>query len=128
MTKYNQHQLSDLTPIILLRPDWKIVSGVRVKEFPSIEESLEEKDENGMPINLFFGTFKTYGGTEIKINGIHSIIDTAVIETWYRPDIKSDCKVALETGEVYEIMNDPEDINKRHQLLKFKVKRAKGNI
>ena len=114
----NKLKLENPIPLVLLVPTWTTVSGVRKKTYPSIEESLND--------GLFFGSFKTYGGTERDVNGVYSIEDTANIETWYRPDIKSDCRVALETGEIYEIMNEPEDLNKRHQFLKFKVKRVKG--
>ena len=78
---------------------------------------------------LFFANFKTYGGTESTVNGIYEIMDTAKITTWYRPDIKSDCQVIrLEDGAVFEIMNEPEDLNSRHQVLIFKVKRVKGKV
>lgn len=76
---------------------------------------------------MFFGSFKTYGGTETTSNGILSVEDTANIETWYRPDIDSNCRVVLaDTGAVYEIIGAPEDINQRHQWLVFKVRRVKG--
>ena len=53
--------------------------------------------------------------------------DTANIECWYRPDIKSDCRVGLlSTGAIYDIINEPENIDMRNQFLKFKVLRYKG--
>ncbi len=107
-------------PLILLIPTYKNISGVNKKTYPTIEEALQDKDK------LFFGSFKTYGGTERDINGIYTIEDTANIETWYRPDIKANCRIALETGEIYDVLGEPEDINKRHQFLKFKVRRVKG--
>ena len=112
--------LSNSIPLILLTPTYKSVSGVTKKTFPTIEEALKNET------NLFFGTFKTYGGTERDVNGVYSIEDTANVETWYRPDIKSDCRIALETGEVYDIIGEPENVNRRNQFLKFKVKRVKG--
>lgn len=113
-------------PLILLVPTYKNISGVNKKTYQTIKEALDVKDENNNSVNLFFGSFKTYGGTERDINGIYSIEDTANIETWYRPDIKANCRIALETGEIYDILGEPEDINKRHQFLKFKVRRVKG--
>ena len=75
----------------------------------------------------FFGSFKTYGGTERDVDGLYSIEDTAIIETWFNPSIKSDCRVkVLQTGNVYEIINEPENVELRNQWLKFKVKRVKG--
>lgn len=120
MSNYRPN-LDNQIPLVLLVPTWTNVKGVRNKTYPTIEEALNDD-------KLFFGSFKTYGGTEREVNGIYSIVDTATVETWFRPDIKSDCAIALETGEIYEIMNEPEDINKRHQFLKFKVKRIKGGV
>lgn len=113
--------LSNQIPLVLLAPTWTNTNGVNRPKYPTIEEAL--KDNN----NLFFGSFKTYGGTERDVNGVYSIIDTANIETWFRPDIKSDCRIArANDGAIYDVINEPEDINQRHQFLKFKVKRVKG--
>lgn len=77
---------------------------------------------------LFFGSFKSYGGTDVETNGILSVEDTATVKTWFRPDITSDCKIALaeQPRKQYEIMGEPEDIEQRHKYLSFKVKRIKG--
>ena len=75
----------------------------------------------------FNGSFKTFGGTENIKDCVLTVVDTAVIETWYRPDIKADCQIYVcETGAVYEIIGTPEDINMRHQFMKFKVQKAGG--
>lgn len=103
-------------PLMLLVPTYSKVAGVEKKTFPSLE--------NG---TLFYGSFKTYGGTERDVNGIYSIVDTANIECWYRPDIKSDCRIGVpSTGAVYEVLNEPENVNMRNQYLKFKIRRVKG--
>ena len=100
----------------LLIPIYTKVNGVEKKSFP----------ENGP---LFFANFKTYGGTERDVNGKYVIEDTANIVTWFRPDIKSDCRVVrLEDGAVFEILNEPEDVNFRHMFIIFKVKRVKGKV
>lgn len=121
-------EIKNLIPLILLIPkSVSKINGVSKKEYPTIEEALKTKDKLNNPINIFFGSFKTYGGTEKVVNGIYSIEDTASIETWYRPDITSDCKVVRESDNaIFDIINEPEDINQRHQFLKFKVKRVKG--
>lgn len=104
------------TPLLLLTPTYTTVNGVRKKTFPAVADGV-----------LFYGTFKTYGGTERDINGVYSIEDTANVETWYRPDITSGCRVAVAgTTAVYEILGEPENINLRNQFLKFKVSRVKG--
>lgn len=71
--------------------------------------------------------FKTYGGTESVSNDIISVIDTAQITCWYRPDIKSDCRlVRLSDGAAFEVIGEPENLEARNQILYFKVRRAKG--
>lgn len=102
--------------LMLLQPTYSKVQGVTKKSFPALEEGV-----------LFYGNFKTYGGTERDVNGVFSVEDTAVIETFYRPDIKTDCRIGVPaTGAIYEVFGEPENINMRNQFLKFKVKRAKG--
>ena len=107
------------TPLELLEPTYTTVNGVRKKTFPAVEDG-----------HLFFGSFKTYGGTEVaekSVNGVVSVIDTAIIETWYRPDITSGCRVAIAgTNAIYEILGEPEIIEMRFQYMKFKVNRVKG--
>jgi hypothetical protein len=71
--------------------------------------------------------WKSYGGTETTSNGVLSVEDTAQIVCWYRPDIRSDCRIErLMDGAVYEIIGEPENIEMRNQFLKFKVRRVKG--
>ena len=104
------------TPLKLLIPTYENVKGVTIKKYPNIDESP-----------LIFASFKTYGGTETNNNGIYSVIDTANIETWYRPDISSDCQILnLINNGKYEVIGEPENINMRNQYLKFKVRRIKS--
>lgn len=121
-------EIKNPIPLVLLIPKSIIqVKGVNKKEYPTIEEALAIKDKNDNSINLFFGSFKSYGGTEKIVNGIYSIEDTANIETWYRPDISSNCRIArANDGAIFDVINEPENINMRNQFLKFKVKRVKG--
>lgn len=106
-------------PMVLLIPTYTTVNGVRKKTFPSVE--------NGILIN---GTFKTYGGTEKNVNGVYSVEDTANVETWYRPDINSNCRIALANNPtaIYDIVSEPENIEMRNQVLLFKVSRVKGGV
>lgn len=102
------------TPIELLIPSYTKQKGVDVKSFPAV----------GIRLNC---SWKTYGGTETTTNDLFTVIDTAIVETWYRPDIKSECRVRLlSSGEVYEIIGKPENVNKRNQFVKFKVRAVKG--
>lgn len=100
------------TPVELFNPTYETVKGVQKKVYP-------EKGE------LVFCKFKTYGGTETTINGVLTVVDTANVETWYRPDITSASQVRL-GSKAYEVMGEPEDIEQRHQILKFKVRGVKG--
>lgn len=76
---------------------------------------------------MFFGSFRTFGGTENLRDNVYTIIDTAVIDTWYRPEIKADCQIYVcESGQIYDIISDPEDIDFRHQYLQFKVRKIGG--
>lgn len=104
------------TPILLYIPTKTIKKGVEVKTWPS--------DENAIRLNC---SFKTYGGTDLNVNGILSVTDTAYIETWYRPDIKSDCRFkVISTGAIYEVLGSPENIEMRNQFIKIKVKTVEG--
>ena len=69
---------------------------------------------------------KTFGGTERTNNDVVTIEDTAVIETWYRPDIKADCRIQNADGKTYEVIGTPENINMRNQILKFKIRAVSG--
>ena len=102
------------TAIELLIPTYSMVKGQKVKTYPA----------KGIRLNC---SFKTYGGTETEVNGVLSVIDTANVETWYRPDIQTQCRIkVLQTGGIYEIMNTPENIDLRNQFVKFKVQAVKG--
>lgn len=101
----------------ILTPTSQMIQGVAKQTFSDPESS-----------ELIFGSFKTFGGTENTRNGVYTLIDTAVIETWYRPDIKADCRIYLcETEQSYEIISDPENIDMRHQYLQFKVRKIGSN-
>ena len=83
---------------------------------------------------FFYGSFRTYGGTEGMVNDVYTIVNTATVDTWYRPEIKANCKIRiinsdtditdLKSGGTYDIISDPENINQRNQFLQFKVKKV----
>ncbi len=102
------------TAIELLIPTYSTSKGVTKKAFP----------EEGIRLNC---SFKTYGGTETTNNDVYTLEDTAKVETWYRPDIKADCRIkVLSTSQVYEIINTPENIDMRSQFCAFKVRAVRG--
>ena len=100
-----------VTPVELYNPTYETVKGVTKKVYKLVDT-----------INC---SFKTYGGTETTVNDQLTVVDTASIETWYRPDITSASQIRL-GSEIYEVMGKPEDIEQRHQILKFKVRGVKG--
>lgn len=76
---------------------------------------------------VFYCNFKTFGGTEQSVNGVYSVIDTANLTAYYRPDITSGCQVVrLQDNAVYEVIGEPENIDMANQFVKFKVRRVKG--
>lgn len=102
----------------LLIPVYSSSLGVTTKSFPANDDG-----------DLFFGNFRTFGGTERDVNGLFEIEDTASVECYYRPDIKSDCRIYLPvTGAVYEVFGEPENIEMRNQYMKFRVRRIKGGV
>lgn len=100
----------------LLVPTEERIQGAVKKTFTAPYESA-----------LFFGSFRTFGGTENLTDDVYTIVNTGVIDTWYRPEIKANCKIYIcNTGQIYDIVSDPEDIDMRHQYMQFKVRKAGG--
>lgn len=100
-------------PAQILKGEYKTVNGVKTKIFTDADQ--------------IFVSAKSYGGTEREVNDKIVIVDTLNVETWYRPDITSiDGIRLLDDGSEWEILNNPENIDRRNQFLKFKVQRMKG--
>lgn len=103
-------------PMKLLIPTSTVIKGVPKKVFPDPEDG-----------ELFMGSFRTFGGTENLANDIYTVYNTATIDTWYRPDITTDCRICIcETGEIFDVVSPPENIDMRHQYLQFKVQKVGG--
>jgi len=112
---YRPNEASQMTtPLRLQTPTEASSYGVSKKIWADVE-------------GVIMANFKTYGGTEKKDNNILSIEDTATVVCWYRPDIKSNCRlIRLSDNAAFEILGEPENIEMRNQFLKFKVRRIKG--
>lgn len=103
------------TPLGLLVPTMQDYKGVRKNTYTSA--------------GTIFANFKTYGGTELHVDGILQVEETASVTTWYRPDITSACRIQrLTDGAVFEILGEPENIEQRNMILKFKIRRIKGGV
>jgi hypothetical protein len=101
----------------LLKPTTTMVKGVAKKVYPE-PQSVED---------VFFGSFRTFGGTEQYSNEVYTILATATVDTWFNPEIKADCQIYLcDTGETYQIISQPENIDVRHQYMQFKVEKVGG--
>lgn len=87
-------------------------------------EAVQTYPESGF---IIYGSFKTFGGTDRTVDNLLTVENTANIETWFDPRIKSDCRIkVVQTGEIYDILGEPENINMQNQFLKFKVIGVKG--
>lgn len=101
-------------PAQILKTNFKKVNGVEMKE-------ITDGD-------YIYVSAKSYGGTEQVVNDVYSVVDTMIIETWYRPDITSADRIKIQLdGSIWEILNTPENIDMRNQFLKMKCRRVKGN-
>lgn len=92
---------------------------------PSYDESYGVEAKTFSEGRNFFGSFRTFGGTDTTVNGLYSVENTAVIETWYGSDIQSNCRIRVGSKD-FEILGEPENIQMRNQYLKIKVKEVKG--
>ena len=101
----------------VLKPTETKAKGVTKKTFPT-PASVEQ---------ISFCSFKTYGGTEGWANDVYTVMDTAHVTTWFDPGITSECEIYLcETGETWEVISRPENIDMRHQFMQFKVQKTGG--
>lgn len=77
--------------------------------------------------SVFFGSFRTFGGTERDVNGVFTLEDTATIDCWFNPNVTADCRIYVcDNGKTYEILGTPENIDMRNQFMKIKVRRIGG--
>lgn len=103
-------------PMRLLIPTTTKSKGVVTKTYSDPDDS-----------ELIMGSFRTFGGTEDTDNGVVMVHNTATIDTWYRPDITSDCQIYLiDTEQTYDIISEPENINMRGQYTQFRVQLKGG--
>ena len=111
---YRPKAINELrTAVKLLKPTYTKYNGVATPTYPTDGD-------------VIFVNWKTYGGTEQTVNGVLSIIDTADITTWYRPDVKADCRLLREDGKIYRIISEPENTDDNNIFCEFKVERVKG--
>lgn len=101
----------------------KLLVPVTVQSYGAVKKTFTAPEDS----ELFYGSFRTFGGTESIRDDVYTVVNTGVIDTWYRPDITADCQIYLcDNGQIYDIISDPEDIDFRHQYLQFKVQKIGG--
>lgn len=104
------------TTFMVLNPTVSKVNNRIVKNYP---------EQSDLLINA---SYVTFGGSELIVNNVISVVDTGTIETWYRPDITADSRLyCVANRKTYEVMGDVENIEMRNQFLKFKVKSVAGS-
>jgi hypothetical protein len=113
---YRPKTINELrTPVKLLKPTYTAHNGVNRAAYPADGDVL-------------FVNWKTYGGTETTVNGVYSVLDTADVTTWYRPDITAGCRLLREDNTVFEIISAPENVDGQNVFCTFKVERVKGGV
>ena len=113
MSKQYQPQVPFTVPALHLKRSLKKVNGVNTEVFT----------EGGM----FFCSAKSYGGTEKTVNGVVVIEDTWQIDTWFNPAFSKGDKIRfLDDNTEFEILASPENINRRGQYMRFKVRHIGG--
>lgn len=101
----------------LLKPIATSVQGVTRKTFENPDDVT----------GVFFGSFRTFGGTERESNGVYTLEDTATVDCWFDPRIKANCRIYVcETAATYEIIGTPENIDMRNQYMRLKIRRVGG--
>lgn len=111
---FNNELENMVTPVMLQIPTERVVKGVVKKDYV----------DDGNPFNV---SWKGKGGTEVQVNGILAVQDTAEICCWFNPKIQTNCRIKnLMTGLVYEIYTPVENVDSRSQFAKFKVKNISG--
>ena len=104
-------------PFKLLQPTNTTVYGVNKKDY----ENPDNVDD------VFFGSFRTFGGTERQFNDVYTVEDTANIDCWYSPEITAASRIYnCNTGRIFEIIGTPENIDGRNQYMKLKVRAVGG--
>ena len=106
-------------PMKVLIPTYTTVKGVRQPVYPA-PGTLDNS-------YLFYGSVRSFVGSISSENELSVSKNTANIDTWFRPDIRSNCKIYMcDSGDTYEIVGDPEDIEMRHQYLRIRVQKTGG--
>ena len=95
-------------------------------QIPQIVTAKGSSKKSYTDAETIYCSFRTFGGTETTAGGVLIVENTAVLETWYNPNIKADCRIKTTDGGVYEILGTPENIEMRYKWLRFKIREIRG--
>lgn len=98
-------------PATIFKSEKKKVNGINTKEY--------------IELGNIFCSFKSYGGTERESTDLLVVENTAVVETYFRPDITNSCQIRLTDGSEWEILNI-ENLEMKNMYLRIKVRSING--
>lgn len=113
----------------MLKPPEQMVTPMRLqhRSITNVSGAKEATYADAEVDPIIMCNFKSKGGTEAVHNGQYIILDTATVQTWYRPDIKKGDRLILEQdGSAWDIKGNPENVEMRNQLLILKLQNAGG--
>ena len=96
--------------------------------------SLASSDDAGTVVVDQGGTRLLFASPAGELRGLYGMAgrETPIDEVSLVRQVGNDVLVAgvkrAEDGAVFEILAEPEDIDQRHQLLNFKIRRLKGGV
>lgn len=102
------------TPVLLYKKSGTDIAGAKKITYEIAEEPL------------LFCNIKTFGGTESTNAGMLTILTTASVTTWFRPDVQYHDKIKMQNGTCWRIISEPENIEMRNQIMIFKVEKVVG--
>lgn len=113
MAKQYQPKVPFNVPAMHLKRSVKKINGVN-------QESFTET-------SMFYCSAKSYGGTEKIVNGVVVIEDTWTVDAWYNPAFGKGDKIRfLDDNSECEILASPENIDRKGQYMRFKVRAIGG--
>lgn len=120
MTDFYRPSIHCPSPIFLMRPIKKVEKTGKITiEYESKDEAVKDKTRK------MYASIQTFQGTRTQVNEMTVWEDTATISCRYSPLIEKGCRIFEPiSGKVYEIVNEPENINNKGIWQIFTVRRV----
>lgn len=101
-------------PFKILSLEKVFINGVNTQEYVELE-------------TIYYCGVRSFGGTEKVINNVYVIEDTIEVDTYYIPILKNKDRIKLlDDNSIYEVINTPENIQRKNLYMKFKGIRIYG--